>query len=306
MNELLDDESHQTAIGEHEYAPAGENRRETPLIVGNWKTQKSSREGALFIQELVEKLGGIPPRDVVVAQSFPGLLEAVEAAQGTRISVAAQNMSSEEESALTGAVPARMLLDLGVRAVIIGHSEHSQEWSGSNEALRNRVRCALDHGLLPIVCVGDTASERSDGLGNWSLFRQLWSALAAVHPWEAGKIAVVYEPVWAAARGGQSTPEDAQEAVGFIRCCVAEALGPAAAAASRLLFGGHVDAANIDELMTQPDIDGVLVEGDACLDSEVFAQIVRFNEGASGMRQDDDPRNERDGDLVLAMTLDRI
>lgn len=246
-----------------------------PLMAGNWKMYKTSTEGAAFVRQLAERLGALDDRDVVVAPPFTGLYEAVRAAAGTCLSVSAQDVFWEAEGAYTGEVAPGMLADLGVKAAIIGHSERRQYFGETDETVSKKVRAALDQGLLPIMCLGETEAEREGALTERVLSTQVPAGLASVRPEEAGSVAIAYEPIWAIGTGKTATPEIAQEAVAFVRAQVAAALGAEAAQAVRILYGGSVKPDNIDELMAQSDIDGVLVGG-ASLKLDSFARIVQF------------------------------
>jgi triosephosphate isomerase len=256
--------------------PTGrEGRERVPLMAGNWKMYKTSGEGAAFVAELGRRLGALSDRDVVVAPPFTGLHEAVQAAEGTSISVSAQDVFWETEGASTGEISASMLADLRVKACIVGHSERRQFFAETDETVDKKVRAILDLGLLPIMCVGETEAEREKVLTEKVLSTQVPAGLASVRPDEAGRVAIAYEPIWAIGTGKTATPEIAQEAIAFIRGQVARALGEEAAEAVRILYGGSVKPDTIDELMAQPDIDGVLVGG-ASLQVDSFSRIVRF------------------------------
>jgi triosephosphate isomerase len=249
--------------------------RRVPLIAGNWKMYKTSAEGAAFVTELAAQVGGLKDRDIAVAPSFTGLAEAVRAAAGSIIKIAAQNMFWEDEGAFTGEVSPAMLADLGVSAVIIGHSERRQLFGETDANVQKKVHAALDCGLLPIMCVGETEAEREAGETEEVLARQLAAGLVLLQADDALRVALAYEPIWAIGTGKTATPEMAQEAAAFIRQKVADGGGQDAAQAVRILYGGSVRPDNIDELMVQPDIDGVLVGG-ASLKVESFARIVQF------------------------------
>jgi triosephosphate isomerase len=249
--------------------------RRIPLIAGNWKMYKTSVEGAAFVAELGALLLGLHDRDVVVAPPFTGLAEAVRAAACGTIKIAAQDMFWEDEGAFTGEVSPGMLSDLGVTAVIIGHSERRQLFGETDAGVQKKVHAALHHGLLPIVCVGETEAEREAGETEEVLARQLAAGLVLLQADDARRVALAYEPIWAIGTGKTATAETAQEAVAFIRQKLVDGAGEAAADAVRILYGGSVRPDNIDELMAQPDIDGVLVGG-ASLKVESFARIVRF------------------------------
>lgn len=244
-------------------------------MAGNWKMYKNSREGAAFVAELAGLIGAPTDREVVVAPPFTGLGEAVRAAEGTVVAISSQDVFWEEEGAFTGEVAPGMLADLGVTAAIIGHSERRQYFGETDETVAKKVRAALDHGLAPIMCVGETETEREAGSTEQVLSRQVPAGLGAVQPGEATSVAIAYEPIWAIGTGKTATPEIAQEAVAFVREQVARALGREAARTVRVLYGGSVKPDNIDELMAQHDIDGVLVGG-ASLQVESFARIVLF------------------------------
>jgi triosephosphate isomerase len=255
-----------------EHRPA---RQRVPLMAGNWKMFKTSAEGAAFIAELADRVKDLNDRQIVLAPSFTGLAEAVGAAASTNIEIAAQDVFWEEEGPYTGEVSPSMLAALGVAAVIIGHSERRQYFGETDAAVRKKVHAALDSGLLPIVCVGETEAERERGKTEEVLSRQLASGLVLLQPEDAERVTVAYEPIWAIGTGKTATPENAEETIGFIRRRLAEGAGTDASEAVRILYGGSVRPDNIDELMAQPDIDGVLVGG-ASLRVESFARIVRF------------------------------
>jgi len=250
-------------------------RGRTPLVVGNWKMFKTSGEGAGFIRDLAEALSGVKDREVMVAPPFTGLYEAARAAEGTCISVAAQDVFWEWEGAYTGEVSATMLADLGVRAAIIGHSERRQYFGETDEWVAKKVWAALDRGLQPIMCVGESEEERESGATAEVLARQVPAGLSSVRRGDADRVTLAYEPVWAIGTGKTASPSVAQEAISFVRREVADTLGAEAARMVRILYGGSVGPDNIDELMAQPDIDGVLVGG-ASLQVGSFVRVVRF------------------------------
>jgi triosephosphate isomerase (TIM) len=250
-------------------------RTRVPIIAGNWKMYKTSAEGAAFITQLAPQVTGLDDREIVVAPPFTALSEAARAASATPIRVAAQNMFWEEDGPYTGEVSPTMLADLGVTAVIIGHSERRQHFGETDAGVQKKAHAALDHGLLPIVCVGESETERESGRTGEVLSRQIAGGLSLLQLDDAERIAIAYEPVWAIGTGKTATPEIAQDTIGFIRRRFAEAAGAEAADVVRILYGGSVRPDNIDELMAQPDIDGVLVGG-ASLKVESFARIVRY------------------------------
>lgn len=249
-----------------------------PVVVGNWKMHKTASEGALFVQMLAAAVGGLGDREIMVAPAFTGLAHAVEAARGTNVGVAAQDVFWEREGAFTGEVSALMLADLGVAAVIVGHSERRQLFGETDEAVQKKVRAVLDAGLVPLVCLGETEGEREAGQTESVLAKQLRAGLELVQPEEAGRALIAYEPVWAIGTGKTATPETAEQAMAFLREQVGRCLGEKAAWAVRILYGGSVRPDNIDSLMAQPDVDGVLVGG-ASLTLEAFVRIAHFQKG---------------------------
>lgn len=250
-------------------------RARRPLIAGNWKMYKTAREGGEFVVALAAELNGYDGADVVVAPSFVGLQQAVDAARDTAIQVAAQDIYWEIEGAYTGEVSPVMLADVGVTSVIIGHSERRQHFGETDTWVARKVRAALDHGLQPIMCLGETQEERESGRMAEVLSTQVPAGLDLVEAGESERMAIAYEPIWAIGTGKTATPAMAQEAIAFIRDQLMAMFGEGAAQAVRVLYGGSVKPDNIDELMAQPDIDGVLVGG-ASLDVASFARIVRF------------------------------
>jgi triosephosphate isomerase len=236
---------------------------------------KTSLEGAAFVRDLAGLVGALTDRQVMVAPPFTGLCEAAKAAQGTVIGISAQDLFWEWEGAYTGEVSAAMLIDLGVSACIIGHSERRRYFGETDEWVAKKVWAALEHGLLPIMCVGETEEQREAGLTEAVLSEQIPGGLSSARAQDAAGIVIAYEPVWAIGTGKTATPEVAQEAIRFVRQLVGAALGPEAAELVRILYGGSVGPNNIDELMMQPDIDGVLVGG-ASLQLGSFVRIVQF------------------------------
>ncbi len=244
-----------------------------PVIAGNWKMYKTPAEGDAFVRALAAHLGTVEHAEVVVAPPFTGLAAAVNASLGTDIAVAAQNVFWEEQGAFTGEIAPSMLASLGVRWVVIGHSERRQLFGETDQGVARKVRAVLDRGLRPILCVGETEEEREAGLTEERLASQVAKGLAEVRPSEAADLVLAYEPVWAIGTGKTATSDIAQDAIGFIRARVADAFGEQAAQSVRILYGGSVKADNIADLMARPDIDGALVGG-ASLDVDSFAAIV--------------------------------
>ena len=247
-----------------------------PLMAGNWKMYKNSREAREFFGELIAALTPFPAdREVAVGVPFTSLEAAVQAVGGAPVLIAAQNLHWADEGAFTGEISAPMLAAAGARAVIIGHSERRQFFGDEGEGLNKKIQAALKAGLTPILCLGETLAEREGNRTFEILSGQLAEALAGRSAADLAPLVIAYEPVWAIGTGRTATPEMAQETHAFLRGRLAETFGPAFAQAIRLLYGGSVKPDNAAQLMAQPDIDGALVGG-ASLKADSFAQIVKF------------------------------
>jgi triosephosphate isomerase len=249
-----------------------------PLMAGNWKMYKTRPETRAFFDAFAPLVEGVDDRDVLLCPPDVCLETAVAATAGTRVAVGAQTMHFAEEGAFTGETAPGMLVELGVTHVVLGHSERRQYFAENDADLARKVRVALDHGLVPVLCVGESLDEREAGRTEEKIGGQADAGLADVRPDELALMAVAYEPIWAIGTGRTATPEVAQETIAALRDRVRVRFGDAAGEL-RILYGGSVKPDNIDVLMAQPDIDGVLVGG-ASLDPEGFARIVRFAEPA--------------------------
>jgi triosephosphate isomerase (TIM) len=247
------------------------------LIAGNWKMYKTAAEAVALVEEIKKGVAGAPG-DTLVAPPYTSLAAAVAAAKGSPVAVAAQNMHFEKEGAFTGEVSAAMLKDVGVSHVVLGHSERRQYFAETDEGVARKTKVALDSGLLPISCVGETLAEREAGRTFAVLETQLAGSLAAVPSERAAELVIAYEPVWAIGTGRTATPEMAQEAHASIRAWLRGRFA-GAADAIRIQYGGSVKPDNAAELMAQPDVDGALVGG-ASLEPESFARIVLAEEGS--------------------------
>jgi len=243
----------------------------TPILAANWKMHKTIEETERFLAAFLPRAPDSGP-EVVLCPPFSSLKTTVERCVQSRASVAAQNMHEQPEGAFTGEVSAPMLLELGVQGVILGHSERRQYFNESDEALAKKVLAALDAGLEPILCVGETLAQRDADATEALLTRQIATDLANVAGERLGEIVIAYEPIWAIGTGRTATPEQAQEAIALIRGLI-EARSGEAATAIRILYGGSVKPDNAAELISQPDVDGALVGG-ASLDPDDFAAIV--------------------------------
>ncbi|HET6363798.1 MAG TPA: triose-phosphate isomerase [Nitrospirota bacterium] len=251
------------------------NAKRRPIIAGNWKMNKTTVEARDLASKLIPLIAGIKERDIVLAPPFTALQTVAGVIKGTGIALSAQNLHWEDKGAFTGEISAEMLLDLGCKYVIIGHSERRQFFSENDETVNKKLRQALNKGLLPIVCVGETLKEREAGKANEVIERQVTGALKSVTAAEMQKVIIAYEPVWAIGTGKTATPEQANEIHSFIRNKSEIVYGKEVAGALRIQYGGSVTPENVSTLMAMPDIDGALVGG-ASLKPESFAALVNF------------------------------
>jgi triosephosphate isomerase (TIM) len=247
------------------------------LIAGNWKMHCTAAQAVALVKRLRGLLADGFEAEVVVCPPFTALSAVAGALEGSRIGLGAQNMHWEKEGAYTGEVSPVMLAEFGCRYVILGHSERRQYFGEPDHQINRKVRAALEHGLMPILCVGETLVEREDGRTLQVIDGQLRGGLSDVPPGMGTAVALAYEPVWAIGTGQTATPEQAETVHAFIRKRLGEFWGEAAASAVRILYGGSVKPDNIDALMAEPDIDGALVGGGS-LKADAFARIVRFQQ----------------------------
>jgi triosephosphate isomerase len=243
-----------------------------PFIAGNWKLNNTIAEAEELIQGLLPRVGDVEDVDVVVAPSFLALQAAVDSARGSAVQVYAQNMHEKDSGAFTGEVSAPMLSEIDVQGVILGHSERRQYFGETDRALQLKVPRALEAGLIPILCVGETEEEREQGDTERRLRHQVQEGLEKVPVEQLSTVVVAYEPIWAIGTGLTATPEQAQETCGFVRALV-QGFDKEAGNAVRVLYGGSLKPDNAAEILGQPDIDGALVGG-ASLDAASFAAIV--------------------------------
>jgi triosephosphate isomerase len=244
------------------------------IIAGNWKLNKTSREAQALAVELKREVVDIQGVDIVICPTFTALDAVSEAIMDTNIDLGAQNIYWQDSGAFTGEISAPMLKDLGVKYVIIGHSERRQFFGETNETVNKRIRAALTHGLTPIVCVGENLAERESNKTFDVIKDHCEGSLAGLKAEEMQKIVLAYEPVWAIGTGKTATPEQAQEVHGFIRQLLEKLFNVEVANAVRIQYGGSVTPENIASLISKPDIDGALVGG-ASLKAPSFAAIVK-------------------------------
>jgi triosephosphate isomerase (TIM) len=245
-----------------------------PLIVGNWKLWGTRAQAGDYCERLLELLPdeGRRPAAVGLAVPFTSLEVCVERLVSSGVAVYAQNMHQEEEGAFTGEVSAAMLTELGVDGVVLGHSERRQHNCETDRALQEKVPAALAAGLRPILCVGETEEEREREETERKLRHQVQEGLHGVEDGRLSEVVIAYEPVWAIGTGQTATPDQAEEAIAFVRALVGDRSRDAAEK-TRVLYGGSVKPENAAELMEQPDVDGALVGG-ASLDPDGFTRIV--------------------------------
>jgi triosephosphate isomerase len=244
----------------------------TPLVAGNWKLNKTIEDAEQFIQALLPLVSSVDGVDLAICPTFTALQAMVDSARGSRVAVYAQNMHQAASGAFTGEVSAAMLTEIDVQGVILGHSERREYFGETDKALAQKVPAALAAGLQPVLCVGETEEERERGDTQRKLRHQVQEDLARVETDRLGEMVIAYEPIWAIGTGQVATPEQAQEAIAFVRALVADR-SREQAVRTRILYGGSVKAENAAELMALPDVDGALVGG-ASLDAESFAAIV--------------------------------
>jgi triosephosphate isomerase len=245
------------------------------VIAGNWKMYKTLAETRAFFSGFLPLVAKANHCDIVVAPPFTALATAAEAAKGSSVAIAGQNLSWSKEGAFTGEVSGLMLAEAGCRYVIIGHSERRQLFRETDDNVAKKTLMALASGLTPIVCLGETQEECDGGLTEQVLTRQFTGGPGALTAQEFSRILIAYEPVWAIGTGRTATPEIAAEAHSMLRRCAGKTFSVALASALRILYGGSVKPDNIQGLMAQEELDGALVGG-ASLDPKSFASIVNF------------------------------
>ncbi len=246
-----------------------------PMIAGNWKMHKTPRESLAFLDAFFPLVEGHDRDDILVLPTMSSLAFVVEATEGTNVRAGAQNMHWLNEGPYTGQTSPTMLVSIGCRHVMLGHSEQRLYFSESYERVNLKLKAAINHGITPIVCVGELLAEREDGKTEQILRGQVRSALRNISPNEARRLLIAYEPIWAIGTGSTASPEIAAEAHAQIRAEVAHCCGDAVAESTRILYGGSVKPDNISDLIAQEEIDGALVGGGSLLPTD-FAGIVHY------------------------------
>jgi triosephosphate isomerase len=243
-----------------------------PLIAGNWKMHKTVAEAEAYVAGLLPRVADAEGVDVALCVPYTALAAVVDSTRGSRVEVYAQNMHWAAEGAYTGEISAAMLNELDVHGTLLGHSERRELFGETDKALMQKVPAALEAGLKPMLCVGETEEERDAGDTERKLRHQVQEGLEKVPLERLDEVTIAYEPIWAIGTGRVATPDQAQEAIAFVRALVA-GFDKGAAERVRILYGGSVKPENAGELLALPDIDGALVGG-ASLDPASLQAII--------------------------------
>jgi triosephosphate isomerase len=246
----------------------------TRFIAGNWKMNKTVAEAERFVAALLPRVASVDGVEIVVCPPYLALAPLIDSARGSQVAIYAQNMHEADAGAFTGEVSAPMLSEIDVHGVILGHSERREYFNETDRALQLKLPAALDAGLTPILCVGETEDERERGETERKLRYQVQEGLDKVPVERLPEVVIAYEPIWAIGTGRTATPEQAQEAVAFVRALVAS-IDKGAAEQVRILYGGSFKSSNAEELLALPDVDGALIGG-ASLDPDEFGAIIEI------------------------------
>lgn len=248
-----------------------------PFLAGNWKMHMTVREAVNMVEELVKLTKDIKDRDVVVCPTFTALHAVAKVIEGTHVKMGAQNMYFEQKGAYTGEISPEMLKDVGCKYVILGHSERRNIFGETDELINKKLKAALEWGLSPILCVGESLEQREAGETKPWVRSQVEKDLEGMTSSEIEKMVIAYEPIWAIGTGKTDTFAGANETIEMVRNLIADAASHDIAQKVRILYGGSVKPNNIDGFMAEKDIDGALVGG-ASLKATDFARIVKFEE----------------------------
>ncbi len=244
------------------------------LIAGNWKMNKTATEAAALVTEIKRDVFDVDNVDILVCPPFTALAVVGDVIRDSNVSLGAQNMYFEDKGAYTGEVSTTMLKDCGCTHVIIGHSERRTIFNESDETINKKVKKALEANLIPVLCIGEKLKEREANKTFEVITNQLEGDLADIDSDNMKKIIVAYEPVWAIGTGKTATSEQAQEAHAFIRNLIKEKYDSSVADGIIILYGGSMKPANVEELISQPDVDGGLIGG-ASLEAASFVELVK-------------------------------
>lgn len=246
-----------------------------PLILGNWKMHLTASETTAHLTGLLPRLRAVPDdREIAVAPPYTSLPAAADLLRGSPVRLAAQDLSVKEEGPYTGEISGEMLQELGVRYVLVGHSERRQHFGETDRTVAQKVLAALRSDLTPVVCVGEQEAARTSGRAGTVVRTQVLRALEGVPPGDAGRVVIAYEPIWAIGTGHAAAPRDAEEMQAVLRTALERVFGEATSSV-RILYGGSVTPENIDAFMSCPGIDGALVGG-ASLRIDDFARIAGY------------------------------
>ena len=243
------------------------------IVAGNWKMNKTPSE-AVELVNMLKPLCANEDVDVVFCVPAIDIIPAMEAAKGSNIAIGAENMYYEESGAYTGEISPAMLVDAGVKYVVLGHSERREYFAETNETVNKKMLKAFEHGITPIMCCGETLEQREQGVTMDFIRQQVKVGFLNVTADQAKTAVIAYEPIWAIGTGETATADQAEEVCAAIRACIAEVYDDATAEAIRIQYGGSVNAGNAAELFSKPDIDGGLVGG-ASLKAD-FGKIVNY------------------------------
>ena len=244
------------------------------VIAGNWKMYKTNKEAVEVLTQLKDLTKDVSTVDIVIGAPFTCLSDAVKAVKGSNVKIAAENVYPKEEGAYTGEVSPKMLKDIGVEYVILGHSERREYFGETDEFINQKVKAVLEYGMTPIFCIGEKLEDRESGKTLDVNTRQIKGGLAGLSQEEAKKVIVAYEPVWAIGTGKTATPEMAQETHKEIRNVLAEMFDKDVAEEITIQYGGSMKPENAKDLLSQADIDGGLVGG-ASLKADSFFEIIK-------------------------------
>ncbi|GAA0362950.1 triose-phosphate isomerase [Alkalibacterium iburiense] len=248
-----------------------------PIIAGNWKMNKTSTEAASFIREVSDKIPASDKVDAVIGAPNVFMQSMVDLVVDSDLKIAAQNCYFEDEGAFTGETSPKVLGDLGVHYVIIGHSERRELFHETDEDINKKAHAVFRNGMLPIICVGETLEQKEAGQTNTLVADQVKAALKGLTDDQVKEAVIAYEPIWAIGTGKTATAEDANDTISVVRQTIADLYSQEVADAVRIQYGGSVKPGNIKELMAQPDIDGALVGG-ASLEADSFLQLLEAAE----------------------------
>ncbi len=258
----------------------------TPLVIGNWKMHGTLAEARALAGGIRDGLKRLPHVEVVVCPPFTALAAVGEILAPGPIGLGAQNCHYETAGAHTGEIAPTMLVELGVRTILLGHSERRREMAETDELINRKVRAVLAHGVTPVLCVGESEDERRQGLTFTTVEGQLRAGLTGVAAEDVSRVVLAYEPVWAIGTGVNATPAQAAEVHGYLRGLVSELASKEIAQGVCILYGGSVKADNAAALVAQPEIDGALVGG-ASLNAQSFVAIVRNSARPGGSGKGD-------------------